>query len=442
MMDNPVFIGRLKRIRAMNYQPLFRTLPSLAAALFAVSLIITSTSPAQQAGGTRINGVNKPDPRQNRRALRSTYGLRKNPLRHAKRGEIINELGGSAETEAAVVKALDWFTLTQKEDGRWSETKSDVATTGLVILCYFAYGADRYPESKNGQALAKGLAWLVKQVDKNGDMRDGGRMYDQAIGTLALGEAAGITRLEEVYQPLARAVAFLCEMQHPKSGGWRYKPLFEDSMDRSGNPENGDLSVSGFAIMAIRSAEMAGSRVPAKNLGSAREFLDIYSMGKHKGIYGYHKTFPKTSMIPVGMFCQQLYGIDPDDERQIESAKFLATRMPAAAQKNYYYWYYGTLSMQTHGGKHWHEWNAKMKPIFLKKQQSNGSWKPEGTHRKSEGTTITTAYATLSLAVYYRYLPILNGYTRVSVIPKTGGSTFGLRKQRPGSQRSNTTKNR
>ena len=248
----------------MTYQPLFQSLPSLAAALFAASLIITSTSSAQEAGGTRINGVNKPDPRQNRRALRSTYGLRKNPLRHAKRGEIINELGGSAETEAAVVKALDWFTLTQKEDGRWSETKSDVATTGLVILCYFAYGADRYPESKNGQALAKGLAWLVKQVDKNGDMRDGGRMYDQAIGTLALGEAAGITRLQKYYQPLERAVAYICFAQHPKSGGWKYKPL--PSLHHTGNPEFGDLSVSGFAIMALRSAEMAG--LPFEAAGS------------------------------------------------------------------------------------------------------------------------------------------------------------------------------
>ena len=67
---------------------------------------------------------------------------------------------------------------------------------------------------------------------------------------------------------------------------------------------------------------------------------------------------------------------------------------------------------------------------------------PEGVRGKREGTTITTAWATLSLTVYYRYLPIYKGYTRVSLIPKTGGSTFGLRKQRPGSQRSNTTKNR
>ncbi len=418
-------------------QPLSQALPSLATALFAVSLAIANTSPAQEAGGTRIGGVNKPDPTQSRRALRSsTYGVRKNPIRHANRNEIINELGGSAETEAAVVKALDWFTLTQKEDGRWSETQSDVAHTGLAILCYFSYGVKPSDETDYGQALAKGLAWLVKEVDKNGDMRDGGRMYDQAIGTLALGEAAGITQLERLHQPLERALAFLCRMQNLKSGGWRYQPHSEKP------DEKGDLSVAGWAIMALRSAEMAGARVPTKNLGPAREFLDTVSAGKHKGIYGYHSSAAKLSMVAVGMYCQQLYGIKPDEERQIESAKFLATHLPTTAQRDYYYWYYGCLSMFLHGGKPWQEWNAKMKPVFLKKQQSNGTWKPEGKRGKKEGTTITTAWATLSLTVYYRYLPMIKGYTRQSVINTTGGSTYGLRKQRPGSQRSNTTKNR
>jgi len=428
----------------MTYQPLFQSLPSLAAALFAASLIITSTSPAQQAGGTRIGGVNKPDPRQSRRALRSTYGVRKNPIRNANRNKIINELGGSAETEAAVRLALDWFTDTQKEDGRWSEADSDVATTGLVILCYLSYGVKPSDETDYGRALAKGLDWLVKEVPKNGDMTDGGQFYDQAIGTLALGEAAGITRLKKYFPPLERAVAYICYAQHPKSGGWKYKPISEGELDKSGELQKGDLSISGWAIMALRSAEMAGLRVPTKNLGLAREYLDSVSPSKHKGIYRYkyYGVPPKESMVVVGMYCQQLFGIKPDDERQIESAKFLATRMPAAAQKNYYYWYYGCLSMFLHGGKPWQEWNAKMKPIFLEKQQSNGTWKPEGVRGKREGTTITTAWATLSLTVYYRYLPMYKGYTRVSLIPKPGGSSFGLRKQRPGSQRSNNPKNR
>ena len=436
MMYNPVLFYILIGVQAMLSKPYFHALPSLATALFAVSLFVASSSHAQQVGGTRIGGVNKPDPTQSRRALRSTYGLRKNPLRHAKRGEIISELGGSPETEAAVVKALDWFTLTQKEDGRWSETQSDVGHTGLVILCYLSYGVKPDDETKHGEALTKGLAWLVKQVPENGNMRDGGRMYGQAIGTLALGEAAGITQLEKFYQPLERAIAFLCSAQNPKSGGWRYQP--HPSLEHAG-----DLSVTGWVIMALRSAEMAGVRVPAKNLGPAREFLNTVSAGQHKGFYGYKDSVPKPSMTSVGMYCQQLYGSKPDEKRQIDSAKFLATRMPATAQKDYYYWYYGCLSLFLHGGKPWQEWNAKMKPIFLKKQQANGTWKPEGRRAKKEGTTITTAWATLSLTVYYRYLPMISGYTRQSVVnTKPGGSSFGLRKQRPASQRSNTTKNR
>jgi hypothetical protein len=90
---------------------------------------------------------------------------------------------------------------------------------------------------------------------------------------------------------------------------------------------------------------MAGLQVPTKNLDLARGFLDSRSSGKHKGIYNYKdfgaNSIPRKSMVVVGMYSQQLFGIKPDDKRQIESARHLATRMPATAQKDYYYWHYG-----------------------------------------------------------------------------------------------------
>ena len=67
-----------------------------------------------------------------------------------------------------------------------------------------------------------------------------------------------------------------------------------------------------------------------------------------------------------------------------------------------------------------------MKPIFLEKQQDDGSWKAEGNRAKKEGTHVTTCWAALSLSVYYRYLPMLNGYRRMGLGKKAlAGSEIG-----------------
>ncbi len=390
-------------------------LARLTLAIWVTGWVATPDAGAQETGnrgGTRIN------PNTNRQTLRgasaSTYGLGHNPLRHANRAHRateIEKMGGSQNTEAAVAKALNWFTQTQKEDGRWTETQSDVAHTGLAILCYLSFGVKPDDKTPNGLALQKGLTWLIQQVPDDGNMRDGGQMYGQAIGTLALGEAAGITRREDIYQPLERAVKFLCNVQNPNSGGWRYQPY-------PSSEHVGDLSVTGWVIMALRSAEMAGVLVPQTNLKLARAYLNTVAAGAHKGLYGYRQATPKLSMTAVGMYCQQLYGSKPSEVRQKDSADHLSRHLPREVQKDYYYWYYGCLSMFLHGGDHWKKWNDKMVPIFLKKQQPNGTWRAEGRRARREGTTVTTAWATLSLTVYYRYLPITHGFTRLNLGPQ------------------------
>jgi hypothetical protein len=86
---------------------------------------------------------------------------------------------------------------------------------------------------------------------------------------------------------LERAVKFLCKAQNPKSGGWRYQP--HPSLQHAG-----DLSVTGWVIMALRSAEIAGVLVPQDNLKSARAFLDTVGTGAHKGLYGYKQATPNS----------------------------------------------------------------------------------------------------------------------------------------------------
>jgi hypothetical protein len=383
-------------------------IPFLMMAFFAFTAQ-AGVPPTKKPDGGRLNLRTPSTTRQTVRG--STYGIRKNPLRGVNRADVIEELGGSAETEAAVKKALDWLTKKQKDDGHWEETSSKVAHTGLAILCYLSYGVKPSDENPYGETLSKGLNWLQNQVSESGNMRDGGKMYDQAIGTLALSEAYGITSNEKLGLTLDRALSLLIKAQNPKTGGWRYQPLSPLS----------DLSVTGWVIMALRSAEMAGKKLPENTVKKTLKYLDIMSAGQHKGKYGYKSPTPTMCMTSVGMYCQQLLSVNhlAIKDRQNESAAYLNLHLPNKNQKNYYYWYYGTLTTFLHGGEVWQEWNKKMKPIFLEKRQADGSWKAEGNRAKKEGTHVTTCWAALSLSVYYRYLPMMNGYRRMDLGKKS-----------------------
>ncbi|MEI7902001.1 MAG: hypothetical protein WCK89_17250, partial [bacterium] len=49
-----------------------------------------------------------------------------------------------------------------------------------------------------------------------------------------------------------------------------------------------------------------------------------------------------------------------------------------------------------------------------------GSWAPAGSYGKEMGRVVTTAMATLSLEVYYRYLPF--AFTKGAAVPKPSDS--------------------
>ena len=76
----------------------------------------------------------------------------------------------------------------------------------------------------------------------------------------------------------------------------------------------------------------------------------------------------------------------------------------------YYYMYYGTLALHQHQGPAWQSWNADMKRSLLEGQnrqgENKGSWDPKGLYAERTGRLVATAMATLTLEVYYRYLPL------------------------------------
>ncbi len=400
---------------------------------FVVLFLLVISVQAQEAApapispvSTRVQSTN--DSKRTREMLR--FGAQ----RRLDRGAAVE--AGDEQANKAIEKALNWFVATQKPDGNWDGgNTSSIGTTGLIMISFMGYGithAER-PDKQSTQvvgdtrhrdALAKAVAWMLKQVSPDGSLRDGGRMYDQGIGAYALCEAYGLTGDTRLKDACEKAVAFIVKAQNESSGGWRYVPA------ASANTEKGDLSVSGFQIMAVESARHSGLKVPDGAFKNARSFLDSRSSGSALGLYGYHKDepLPKPTMTAVGMFCQQLLledGTQPNVPRMEESASYIRANLPSVENVNYYYWWYGSYAMGYHSDSAWTEWywGTKERPdypglgtILLDRQMTSGdnagSWTPEGYMAAGFGRHVTTAFVVLALEAPYRFVSNSRGLIR------------------------------
>jgi len=343
-----------------------------------------------------------------------------------KRKGLIEQLGGSNKTEEAIKRALDWFTRNQKPDGHWYAPEAHyAAATGMAMLAYMGWGAKHNEPGPYQEPLKKAMQWMMK-TERNGDLRGSNGhnfMYDHGIAAIAMAEAYSLTKDPKLRPVVDRVVGFTVRAQNPKTGGWRYRPYEEN-----GYRDRGDMSVTGWQIMALKSAQFGGIDVPLESLDRALKYMDSIGGGKRKSIYGYtSKGDPKPAMVSEGMFCQQLLRQHAIDQRSAspqdinlrleESAKYLEKNLPnpRRLKYNYYYWYYACLALHQQQGSIWESWNARMRPVFLKAQVKrpgqvslDGSWDPIGEWGPKAGRCIITGMATLSLEVYYRYLPMYN----------------------------------
>lgn len=333
-------------------------------------------------------------------------------LRRATRSErLLEQLGGSSEAEHAVQLALEWLSQVQEQDGRWSvesfggEGGHDPALTGLALLCFLGWGADHVAEGPYQLNVSRGLEWLTTTMYPNGDFRVIGAkkaMYSQGIAALAITEAYGLTKDKELREPAQKSVDFIVSAQNGDDGAWRYTPR-----------EPGDTSVMGWMLMVLKSAELAGLHVPAESLQRAEQWFPRVAGGIEGGLYGYRTPEPRPAMVAEGMFSRQLLGAPRNSATMKESAMYLQKTPPLSDsrfQPYYYYWYYGTLALYQHGGPTWSAWNESLKATLVDEQVKSGedvgSWRPTGMYAMRAGRIASTAMATLSLEVYYRYLPL------------------------------------
>ena len=339
------------------------------------------------------------------------------------RVEIVRKSGGTTLTEAAVARGLRWLASVQNDDGSWSlddydprnrkNKPGDAAATSLAMLPFLGAG-QTHEYGKYKQTVAKGLAWLINNQKKSGDLRINfpgqAGMYAHGQGAIVLCEALAMTGDEQLREPAQRAIDFIENAQH-KRGGWRYSP-----------GQEGDTSVLGWHLMALQSARApnVGLHVSPETFQLADYFLDQATYGRSStrmpqgSLYTYQprKGKPKPAMTAEAMLCRMYLGWRRDDPRVKAAVKWLGDEHePSLREKNIYYWYYGTQVMHHFGGSDWVRWNKRMREILVSTQEKRGwkagSWSPSGYQWGSQGRRIyVTSLAVCTLEIYYRHLPI------------------------------------
>jgi hypothetical protein len=330
-------------------------------------------------------------------------------------------VGRNKYCQPAVTAALVWLANHQMSDGSWSlqnytqccKDKScsgasgisaDAGATAMGILPFLAIGQTHKTQGPYKEHILRGVQWLMAHQQPDGNLAKGAQqmMYSHALATIALSEDYGMSGDKQVGAAAQAAVNFIINAQNVKSGGWRYNP-----------GDDGDTSVVGWQLMALKSALMAELSVNGSAFSGTSKWLD--SVAVHDGAeYGYTPGGGSSpTMTSVGLLCRQYLGAKRDSPMLAGGMGYLLNHLPDDGFSNIYYWYYATQVMHNMSGYEWDTWNRKMRDLLVRTQVrsvhecANGSWAPEkDAWGRSGGRLMQTSLSALTLEIYYRYLPL------------------------------------
>ncbi|HEV3384505.1 MAG TPA: prenyltransferase/squalene oxidase repeat-containing protein, partial [Gemmata sp.] len=200
----------------------------------------------------------------------------------ATKSHLLAQDGGNKDSERAVAMGLAWLARQQKQDGSWvfdGDSKAEViASTGMALLPFLAAGETHKGGKSYQKQVYSGLQFLVRNCPSGANAgRLSTNMYAQAIGTLALCEAYGMTKDKGFLQPSAQAAINYIQKAQGANGSWGYAA-----------GSNGDTSIVGWQIQALQAARLSKDIVVSDAvIKKAIGFLNFASAGSRKAAYGY-----------------------------------------------------------------------------------------------------------------------------------------------------------
>jgi hypothetical protein len=325
----------------------------------------------------------------------------------AGRAAAIASSGGDEDSENSVAMALAWLNSIQQPDGSWSfqnvgpearpgTLQSSSAATTLAVLCFLGAG-NTTSSGPHAHTVAQAFAFLEKEAVQSSS-RKSETLYVSALATIAFSELAALEPTNVRAKSIAATLlAFLQQSQDPIGGGWRYNP---------GQP--GDLSVTGWQIMALQSAKTCGLDVAPATIARSSTFLDSVSSAADSQYSYAPTTEPTRCMSAVGLL-SRIYLGSPKNSAFFD-AGFRKLTAAGPDPIDIYFNYYASIALHHYGGPLWTEWNSQMRPLLVSQQirtgPAKGSWALRDPWGTAGGQIYQTCLSTLCLEVYYRYLPM------------------------------------
>ncbi len=325
--------------------------------------------------------------------------------------------------DRAVDKALRWFERNQRPNGSFpGEHGNTNAMPGLVGMAFLSKGyvPGREP---HGETLNRCVDYVLSTPGTTGYIGvRGGRMYSQGIATLFLSEVSGMVdpgRQKKIDALLPKALRVVIDAQGRNGmGAWRYEPTSSDA----------DISVTGWNLMALRSARLNGAPVPKAAIDRAIGFINScrsrnlrlmdgarsyddggywYHAPQYYSRRGYWLGGPSTpARTGAALLCRELSGYHDDAINQKAGDYILRhAKAPGFIRDGFhaYATYYCSQGMFQLGGARWEQFAEAMYQYLLGRQRSNGTWV---SNRGETWQAYSTAMYTLALTVSYRQLPI------------------------------------
>ena len=306
--------------------------------------------------------------------------------------------------DAAVSNGLVYLARAQKPDGAFGQPHAAVAS--LCVMAFLAHG-DTPGRGIHGETLNRGIDYVIGCQGADGAIvgPGGNGMYSHCISTLMLAEVSGMVNPERqarIDKALGNALRVILTAQQvkkaePMRGGWRYAPNSTDS----------DISLSGWATMALWAARNCGAAVPKEAMEDAAGFIlrcraadggFAYQPGGGSGM----------ARTGIALLCLEVTGRH-NDEITRSAGEWILKRAKSKTWSGEYFYYgafYTAQGMHRLGGPMWDEFAPLLYDRILKRQSSDGSWPDApGFTAESAGPCYRTAMALLALSVSYGQLP-------------------------------------